>query len=896
MNNQYSNIFQKSIKTISLFLLGFLFLSQLGYGQCPVDPVGCTLNPAVSAMPDTMFICEGVTSVLLNPSISGGNYSWFREDKGALGTYNPAGNSSSLQTITVEANYYVCHQQSNTGCYIKDKVVVHKKSLATQLGIENEFVAPSGLSICSGQAKPFFNTAGNTVKYKYDWTPGSLFSGATNMKNAKFTATYPKGSSSAGNFTPALTIIEKSSGCSAKLTFKPIVYPPPNPDFGTIKSSYCQNVPEELSVRVFVVKNYSIASATLQIGTDPVINLTSSDFSKISSDMLIPNTLGEVVPPATVGKELNVKIPPLIMVDVVKRQVSSTMASPSGGTIPVKFSMVTDLGCTANVSTQITVNPSTPYTVQLTPTNQTSFCVNDAKAGPLTAKDGFGNFGVGTFSGPGVIKNLIDNKFYFHPDSAKAGSHNITFSVPGTSCSGGGSQIVTVKPAPKPKIVGRANVCPGSFDIEYKDTAKLAATITPRTWRLLDENYVNTTLLTPTTNGTVDSILVRFDQAYPKTKAFIIKINNDLGCIASDTIEVSLDPLKKSPEPIGPTTGCLDGNPNVTLKYQSVSAASSAFTHTWNIVGGVTVPAGATTHKVDVSWNVSATTRTISVTDVSTQVTPCNLPSNTLAVNFISAPDATIDTTTPLPVCAGTPLHLKVKNFMTGVTYTWPEFNVKGRDVNVKVPETIGTFTYYLTAELPNCPKTTSYQELLIRFNPSDPLPLDVIEHCFDDDPILPITVRAQNTTLPNKTEWNIDPTDIQFNSTTLDVDTAGTYKAKITFLDLNNKCATEGEVTVVEICNAKFFLPKAFSPNGDTYNDTLKIFGNHFTDFDFKIFSRWGEVIFSTKNPKETWDGTYAGLPMPEGTYPWSVRYESFNAKKKKVTEKKDGSISLIR
>ena len=335
-------------KTVLLFGT-LLFASETLQAQCPADPIGCTPNTAVSAMPDSLFICEGVTSVLLNPSISGGNFSWFREDKNSLGNYNTAGNASSLANVTVEAYYYLCHQQSNTSCYIKDKVVVAKKSLATQLANEKEFDTknPNPLFICSGQVKPFFNNAGNTGKYSYSWQPTSLFTGPTNTKNAKFNATYPKGALSTGSFDPTLRITEKSTGCTVGKRMNTIVYPRPNPDFGNLQ--FCQNLPGEISARVFVPKNYSIKSATILLSTNQLVNLNKTDFIKISSSQLIPNTLGEAIPPSTLGKQLNQST---ISIDVAKILINTSQLSIN---TPITFTMVTDSGCTATISSSYSV-------------------------------------------------------------------------------------------------------------------------------------------------------------------------------------------------------------------------------------------------------------------------------------------------------------------------------------------------------------------------------------------------------------------------------------------------------------------------------------------------------------------------------------------------------------
>ena len=39
-------------------------------------------------------------------------------------------------------------------------------------------------------------------------------------------------------------------------------------------------------------------------------------------------------------------------------------------------------------------------------------------------------------------------------------------------------------------------------------------------------------------------------------------------------------------------------------------------------------------------------------------------------------------------------------------------------------------------------------------------------------------------------------------------------------------------------------------------------------------VFNRWGELLFSSKDKNEGWDGNYKGKPCPLDTYVWKIRY----------------------
>ncbi|MBZ0206681.1 MAG: gliding motility-associated C-terminal domain-containing protein [Flavobacteriales bacterium] len=77
-------------------------------------------------------------------------------------------------------------------------------------------------------------------------------------------------------------------------------------------------------------------------------------------------------------------------------------------------------------------------------------------------------------------------------------------------------------------------------------------------------------------------------------------------------------------------------------------------------------------------------------------------------------------------------------------------------------------------------------------------------------------------------------------------------------------------KVTVHELLCADpdIFVPDAFTPNGDGNNDLLLVRGRHITDLDFKVFDRWGEVVFATTDQSKGWDGSYKGKPVDPAVF----------------------------
>ena len=91
------------------------------------------------------------------------------------------------------------------------------------------------------------------------------------------------------------------------------------------------------------------------------------------------------------------------------------------------------------------------------------------------------------------------------------------------------------------------------------------------------------------------------------------------------------------------------------------------------------------------------------------------------------------------------------------------------------------------------------------------------------------------------------------------------------------------------------FYIPNAFSPDGDGINETFAPQGQG-VDPDFyqmQIFDRSGMLIFSTQNPYDFWDGRNKyGQMCPEGVYVYMIRLRNLNMDDKEYT----GSVTLIR
>ena len=86
--------------------------------------------------------------------------------------------------------------------------------------------------------------------------------------------------------------------------------------------------------------------------------------------------------------------------------------------------------------------------------------------------------------------------------------------------------------------------------------------------------------------------------------------------------------------------------------------------------------------------------------------------------------------------------------------------------------------------------------------------------------------------------------------------------------------------------------VPNAFTPNGDGNNDTLFVRGFGVIELDFRLYNRWGQLVFETDRLSQGWDGRFNGEEQDMDVYVYVLNALLEN--NEKVSKK--GNITLIR
>jgi len=221
------------------------------------------------------------------------------------------------------------------------------------------------------------------------------------------------------------------------------------------------------------------------------------------------------------------------------------------------------------------------------------------------------------------------------------------------------------------------------------------------------------------------------------------------------------------------------------------------------------------------------------------------------------------------------PVQLTAKT-ISGAVYTWSS----GENTPNISPATSGT--YKLNVKVGGCEVDSSVN---VKISSSPVLVLaNRVEACFD-----------VNT--PYILSEDYDPTYTykwlpnQETSNSITVSNEGIYQLKVRNAD---GCSAEKKVEMIQRCVSKIYAANIFTPNADGDNDVFWIIAEDVTDYQLKIFNRWGEMVFMSSVDSEVWDGIYRSEKAPEGTYTWQMSYK--NAKQPLEVQTHGGTVLLVR
>ena len=350
---------------------------------------------------------------------------------------------------------------------------------------------------------------------------------------------------------------------------------------------------------------------------------------------------------------------------------------------------------------------------------------------------------------------------------------------------------------------------------------------------------------------------------------FFLLATNTYGCTHLDSLDLTVNPL--------PIMGLIASSQALCPNESLTLTASGAANYSWS-GPGVT---SATTNVQSIFptgsgvFNVTGYTAEGCVDSIQT--------------NFILYPKPVLTFTADQEICVGQMASLTVSG---ADSYTWNPTNLLGTQV-------------YVSPSI-----TTSYQVIgFNQFNCSDTAVSLLTVHpnpvaSIGAEPYL-LTSDSPNVTFTNLSTGQLIST-WNFGDGTISEESNSTFEYQYPFDEGNYTVGLVVESqygcldSTTQIIQVKgdvlYYVPNAFTPDGDEHNNTFSpVFTSGYMpgSYQFDVYNRWGELIFSSQDPEIGWDGYYNFVKCPEGMYAYTIKFVVSSSNELRTIS---GHVSLLK
>jgi len=508
-------------------------------------------------------------------------------------------------------------------------------------------------------------------------------------------------------------------------------------------------------------------------------------------------------------------------------------------------------GCTATSN----VNVAT-FQAPLTLNSNSTICAGSSIN--LNAS-GFGNY---NWTGPNGFTSNQQNPVFTPTSALASGNYIVTATLIG-NCSASGTTAVIVNTT---NVTASNNgpICSGNnMQLNASGLGGFA-------WA--GPNGFTSNLQNPLLSGATSSA----------SGIYTVTITSPQGCTQTATTNVSIQaPKVLNPKSTG--TVCEDG----VVYLETLDAGGASYL--WTGPNGYTANTANTALQDAIPANSG--TYTITMTDPLGCVSVGKV---TVLVN--PKPNVDIDMSKAKSGCApvnNVELNAIINGANNGITYVWNLGN--GSINNTSNPKNInytqsGIYNVTLTV-------TNAYGCDAKKVKSLEVYSVPVAN--FSNTPnatwINPQVNFTDLTTNGNITNWswvfnlNVDATSTQQNPNYTYQD-SGKYNVTLK-VKTDNGCENTITKKVIIADVSGFFVPNAFTPNGDGQNDVFLAVANNIGKFEMLIFSRGGALVYQSSDINKGWDGMFKGTLAESNVYVYKINYT-----KDGKSHSLNGSVTLIK
>lgn len=251
-------------------------------------------------------------------------------------------------------------------------------------------------------------------------------------------------------------------------------------------------------------------------------------------------------------------------------------------------------------------------------------------------------------------------------------------------------------------------------------------------------------------------------------------------------------------------------------------------------------------------------------------------------------PTPVITVSSDVTICEGTPITLTATVSNTDGTFTWSD-GQQGPSITVNPGVTTDYSVKFVDKY--NCGSDSGSVKITVESVPDVSIQVtpDSLNISQGNKVLLEAILSKPGTNLTYNWFYQNGPLDLHTKSIEVTpFESVSVYSIEVSS---PNGCKKTSEV-VFNVTPPIYLVPDAFTPNGDGKNDIFKLFtkGENLTIKEFKVYSRWGQLVFEDSTNKG-WDGNKGDKPAPSDVY---VYWIVLDTPKGEVILK--GDVTLIR
>jgi gliding motility-associated-like protein len=525
---------------------------------------------------------------------------------------------------------------------------------------------------------------------------------------------------------------------------------------------------------------------------------------------------------------------------LVQGATANTYAVKKSGNYSVQ---VKSGSCSSALSSSITVLVNTPPSPSISASGQTTFC--EGSNVQLKTDTTYNNYQ--WFKDGNAITNATSRTYF----ASQAGNYTVSVGSNGCTAISQPIKLTVTTNNSKPTITSSG---PSSFCADSSVTLVSSAS-TGNQW------YRNDTLI----NGATAT-------SYKATTSGIYTVKANVGTCSN----VVAQPVTLSVIPL-PTGSIQSSSLQLCPSKGATLTASGGTSYEWYFNNTLVAGASGNTLNATRAGTYSATIINNGCrAKAQNQVTLSLPPKPSISFSFDS-------------YCKNQPVLFVNNSSDTAVSYQWlfgDSFSSTNKSPT-HVYTQAATFKVTLTENLRSCPEIKdSFSKNIVIQEPRFGIKYPVVQTSIGS------TLQLAARTIGKDYVWkpSTDLNNAHIPNPVLMVKSDRLYLIEITS---DAGCITVDTLEVLITKGSRIDVPKAFTPNGDGVNDLLRPIVQNIVSLKFfRVYNRWGQLVYETKTIGQGWDGTFNGQRQPVETYTWAVEGVDADGK----TIKASGKSLLIR